>query len=316
MPGMLIAAVLAAAAASAAPNDAPPNAPSPYAIFGRARLYWEAQHYPGALRYVVAVRVVENGHEKVAHYHSSIDGYTGDIAVDAVSEEEEAHPYKPPGGFGFGYPGSGGGRALTPVDYLGVPVLAPNYGFGIGRTPPAQPPHVPTDAEIVAAVRAQFHDPDPRIAASAAPTATPTPGLREIATVVSRSRMYDISLEGIDAIDGEPAYHLRLRPLREPGRYRLRELWVDTVTFAPRKLIEGLNFVNGPGTEVPWSVTFVSYDGALYIDTETALAPMRYQRHHYSEASVSITKLQEVDAPTSDVSPFLPENGPLLMEEP
>ena len=80
-------------------------------------------------------------------------------------------------------------------------------------------------------------------------------------------------------IEGVPAYHLRLQALRDPGRYRLQELWVDTHTLAPIELIERINFVDGPGTSVPWRVRFTLVAGALYIYDERALLPMRYGGH-------------------------------------
>ena len=57
-----------------------------------------------------------------------------------------------------------------------------------------------------------------------------------IATVSAVDRAYDIALVGTEAVDGHSCYYLRLRPLRDPQAYPLRELWVDTAVtydFAP-----------------------------------------------------------------------------------
>lgn len=305
---MIAAAVLGAALASATTSGA-----DPYEIFARAKQYWQRQHYPAMLEYTVTVRVVQGGKELVEHYRSGYDNEAATVAFDAVSDVEAAHPVRPHG-IGFAIPGFNFSPPAAPVDYLGVPILAPNYGFGIGTTPLTEPPHRPTDAELVREVRAAFHDPDPR--AQPVATSTPDTTLHEIAEVVSKSRAYDIALLGIDAVDGGSAYHLQLRPLYDPGRYRLRQLWVDTNTFAPRKLVQALNFVNGPGTMVPWGVTFQNAAGALYIATETALAPLRYERRTYSQASVSIENVHPVDGFSPGLSTFVPDDGPLLMEEP
>ena len=42
---------------------------------------------------------------------------------------------------------------------------------------------------------------------------------------------YVIELSGIETVDGHPCYHLRLRPLSDPQRHNLRQLWVDTTTY-------------------------------------------------------------------------------------
>lgn len=304
---MVIAALLAAAL-----NPAP-STTDPYEIFAQARRYWETQRYPGLLQYTVVVRVHEGGQDRAEHYHSGYDAYTGSIAVNTVSDEELAHPHVPKG-MNFGILLWHIGRAEPPTDFLGAPELSPNYGFGIGTTPLTPVPPALTPAEIVRQVREQFNDPDPR--ATATPSPEPTAGLHEIATVYARDRAYDMSLVGTDDIDGSPAYHLSLHPLRDPHRYRLRDLWVDTATFAPRKLVEAINFASGPGTNVPWSVTFANHDGALYIDKETALAPMQYRGLIYTQASVSIEDLAPVEKLPRELVDFEPGPETVMLEEP
>ena len=226
----------------------------PYQIFGMARARWEAQHYPERIAYTVAVQVVENGNRKTQRYDAGYDAAQDLLLVDPISDREKAHPYHPPGGFGVNVALVGQGRPNPDVDFFGVPFLAPNYSFGIGVTPRGSAAPPPDPMELVRQIRAELHDPMPRSRNIPAPAASPS--LKEIAVVSTRSRTYDISLAGIDLIDGLPAYHLVLHPVRDPGRYRLRDLWVDTETFVPVKLVEGLNFVTGPGTTVPWSVRF------------------------------------------------------------
>jgi hypothetical protein len=304
---MVIAALLAAAVGAAPPST------DPYEIFAQTRRYWESQHYPGELQYTVVVRVHEGGQDRELHYHSGYDSHTGSIVFNPVSDEELAHPHAPKG-VNIGLLWLRIGKQEPPTDYLGAPDLSPNYGFGIGTTPLTPVPAPLTPSEIVRQVRDQFHDPDPRVSPS--PTPEPTPALHEIATVYARNRAYDVTLVGTDDIDGSPAYHLALHPLREPHRYRLRDLWVDTTTYAPRKLVEALNFANGPATNVPWSVTFKDRDGALYIDKETALAPMQYRGLIYTQASVTIEDLTTVEKLPRDLSDFQPEDPSGMLEEP
>jgi hypothetical protein len=301
---MVFASFFLAAAATAAPPST-----DPYEIFAQSRRFWEAQQYPGRLEYTVVVRVHEGGQDRVMHYHSGYDGYTGAIVFDPISDEEVAHPHKIPRGFGFT-----GGKPEAPVDYLGVPELSPNYGFGIGVTPLSVPPRQLTPAELVRQVRDELHDPDPR--ATPVPSALPSAGLQEIATVYAKNRAYDVSLAGTDDIDGMPAYHLQLAPLREPHRYRLRDLWVDEATYAPRKATLALNFVNGPGTAVPWNVTFAQQDGAVYIGSETALAPMHAFGLVYAQVSVSIEDVRAVEKLPRGLSDFEPVGTAAMLQEP
>lgn len=255
--------------------------------------------------------VVENGKAKTEHYRAGYDTASDAVWIDAVSDYERAHPFYPHG-INFGSP-FGNGAAVNPdEDYLGVPVLAPNYSFGLGRSH-AAPKATMTPAEIVRAVREQFHDPAPP--QKQLPTPKPEPTLREIGYVATQSHAYDIVLLGIEALDGVRAYHLALHPRTDPGRYRLRELWIDVTTFAPVRLVEGLNFVTGPGTMVPWAVTFARVGGATYIRDESALAPMRLKRHRYTAAHVAFENIHPVDSFFGDLSEFVPEES-LLMEEP
>jgi len=56
---------------------------------------------------------------------------------------------------------------------------------------------------------------------------TSTKPLSTIATVTSNSR-YSVTLDGVEDLQGcGHALHLKLKPLQDPMRYNLRELWVD-----------------------------------------------------------------------------------------
>jgi len=67
-------------------------------------------------------------------------------------------------------------------------------------------------------------------------TVAPPPNLAEdpiapIATVTAVDRAYAITLAGTERVGARTCYHLRLRPMREPLSYPLRDLWVDTTTY-------------------------------------------------------------------------------------
>ncbi|HEY1977804.1 MAG TPA: hypothetical protein VGG89_14725 [Candidatus Baltobacteraceae bacterium] len=302
---MLTALVLAAATLQADSNAG-------YEIFGKTRLAWESQRYPELLAYDVAVTVTENGRQKTERYRSAYDAVQDVVHFNSVSDYEEAHPYYAPGGFGLVSPFDRIHSTNAGMDFLGIPMLAPNYSFGLGTTPRGCAESEPNDAQLVEEIRQAFRDPMPRNRPAPAPE--PTSGLREIAVVEARSRTYAISLVGIENAATRPAYHLRLQPLRDPGRFRLRELWVDTRTYAPIKLVEALNFVTGPGTAVPWSITFDRIGEASYIATETALAPIQLKKHGYSSASVSFENVRSVARIDAGLSTFVPDDTLILTE--
>jgi len=68
-------------------------------------------------------------------------------------------------------------------------------------------------------------------------TAAPSPPnlaedpIAPIATVTAVDRAYALTLAGTENIGTRACYHLRLRPLRDPQSYPLRDLWVDTSTY-------------------------------------------------------------------------------------
>ena len=269
---------------------------SPYGIFTHARDVWRAERYPDFVGYTISVRVVERGVEKFNHYHVSYDAKNDRVNVEAVSDEEQATPAPATGiNLHIGLKRQGRtllerrvGNAEEAVDYLGVPVLAPNYAFGMSR-------HLGVDNstsdEIVRQVRAQFHDPMP---STTAKEIAPPPGLKEIAVVSASHRDYDVALSGIEDVDGTKAYHLVLHPVVDPSRFRLRELWVAKDTFATLKLINAGNFT---ASNVPWLVTFSEVNGARYIASEVALDPVRAGDHRYDNASISFEGISPMERP-------------------
>ncbi len=276
------------AAAFAGPAGAQPD---PYAIFSRARSFWLGQRYPQLVAYDVAVAVTTAGKERTERYRCAYDAHTGAVRVDPVSDYELAHPVRPKGMNLdlFGIPVN---KPLPHVDFLGVPHLAPAYSFGMAPFVPEPTPTPFNPAALVARVRRHFHDPNPR-------TATPSPNppgddLPEIASEFVSRHDYAITLVGIETIDGRTCYHLALRPTRDPHRFRLRDAWIDEHSFATWKLHEALNFVDGPGTSVAWTIHFAQIDGAQYIAEEDADAPVRAPGAIYQHAAVRFEQVRAV----------------------
>jgi hypothetical protein len=283
----------------------------PYAIYAQAQSYWLAQRYPQQLQYRVVVRILEGGKERVERYNTRYDATSDDLEVDAVSDYEKANPVRPPGGIGFSLFGFYRvGKPQEQVDFLGVPRLAPTYSFGMAPFVPAPEPTPFNSAALVDEIRKEFHDPNPRVT----PSPTPPPEPLVIAVVVAAHRNYAMKLIGREVVAGHNCFHIELRALHDPGKYRLRDLWIDDQSYAVWRLHVAINFRQGPGTQIPWTVTFVDIDGQHYIDQEIADAPMAVASEIYTRTSVSF---DGVRAATDDASP-MPLQLPLanVLEEP
>ena len=281
--------------------------PDPYAIYGRARAYWQAARYPANLAYTVVVRVRERGVEKVEHFSSRYDARHDEIHTSGLSSEELAHPHFPPGGFNIRVKFFGINRPEDPVDYLGVPLLAPNFSFGIAKYAPA----ADTDSsDLVRQIREQYHDPAPP--SGAPPVGS---GLKEIGSVEAIARDYDIRLAGLDSIGGHPDYHLTMKPIRSPQRYRLRDVWVNTLSYATDKLVTDGNFTDGPGAGSRWAVTFSQVGSTPYIAIERAESPLKVDGRTYDDATIAFTEISSVPRSAIDaLATFTTARGTL--EEP
>ena len=284
---------------------APDPAPQPdgYAIFERARQVLDAQTYATPLFYRITVRVSEGAKTESEHFNGETSS-SGDVRVAGVSEEEQSTPHDARGlnfkvSFSIGWNTHAGGqtetitqdahRIETSPDYLGVPLIAPSYSFGLSTTDR----HNTTDGS-----------PDVK------------PGLPTIATVTAKDRAYDVSLLGTEIVNGLYAYHLKLEPRRMPKRYRIRDLWVDAYTYQLVQLRSDGNFTTAPMTDVPWLVTFHNVDGQTYIESESALGPLvlRHDRT-FSNASISFDRIRTF----GDDPPMLPEmdrNRSVNLQEP
>jgi hypothetical protein len=280
---------------------APANG-DPYQIYDRARAVWRKQTYPDDIQYRITIHVSEGNKDERQHYRGETTS-AGGIRVDGVSDEEVAAPHEA-AGINFKvllqliWNQHAGGSSMTVTrdahrkesspDYLGVPLIAPQYSFGLVDSPQLEP----------------------ALAHRTSTTQTPLP---LIATVNAVDRAYDVTLVGTEPLGGFYAYHLRLRPRHEPAKYRLRELWVDAYTYDVLKLTIQGNFTGSPMNAVPWEVTFQRVDGATYIDTETADAPLAFRADRtFTTASVSFTDIKAAETKLP-VLPFM-DSGQILRE--
>jgi hypothetical protein len=274
-------------------------APDPYQIFTQARSSWVSARYPSFVSYTIAVTVDEKGVQKANHYQALYDSTRNKVFVDAVSEEQQVDPHVPDGVNMSVDPKRQFqtlfkrrvGRPETAVDFLGVPMLAPNYSFGVAPFVPQIAVTASDQAALVREIRKEFNDP---MSAEKSQELSQSEGLKQIADVVSTQRDYRIVLDGIETVDGSPCYHLSLQPVHPSDRLRLRELWVDTQNYVTRKLVTQGNFAND---QIPWTITFASVDGAEYITQESAGKPVSVGPHTYEAATITFQAIVATPPP-------------------
>lgn len=308
----LFALLLGGTASAAAAT--PSMLSDPYQIYARTRTAWESQRYPDYLAYTIHVQVDENGVHKSKHYHLLYEQPNGKIHVAAVSDEELAQPPEPTGMTIHLLPKRQNatlidkrvGHPDEAVDYLGIPMLSPNYSFGLGVP---QPDELASDAELVAQIRTEYHDPAPVVKAA---QADPDGKLKSIAAITVIARRYRIELAGIETIEGTACYHLVLYPSREPQRFRLRGLWIDVENYQTRRVLAANNFTN---SKVPWLITFADIGGARYIESEVAQAPVVMGGHRYEHAQISFEALTAATRPAPFDSRFMTSEN-ILREPP
>lgn len=244
-----------------------------YALFMHARSAVTSARYPSRLDYTIDVAGLDGSKPANDHYRASCDPPNGSVRVFPISDEQLAAPAPVPRGINFSLNIAGDaipiGRPEHKMDLFGVPLLDPTYMFGL-----------------------RYRSRDRANNTNASDSA-----LQVIAVVSSGAPDYRITLVDAPEIDGEATYHLRLAPLRRPRQNRLRELWIGTLDFLPRRAIVSGNFTDRPLVDVPWTIDFTVSDGAPYVTRETAGAALYLEHRRVVRDAVVI--FDNVRVPTT-----------------
>jgi len=249
MRTLMIAAIVAVAAIAGTPGSARADTPSdPQAIFAAARKAWAFTNYPRYANYLVGVRYTNGAVHMVRHWQTLEDLRRDIVFAHSFSQEETANPTTPTGT----NVGMLGMTVNVPDedDPIGPLALAVTYDFGISLN------ERPTQ---VLQLGSQFNAPD---------------RYPVIGSTGTLAKTYDVRL--IEMLDGGKTYHLGLTPVKDPKRFRLREMWVSADTYITQKILIAQNFSKPPFTDVAWIVTFKQIDGGPYIDEERAQGPLDF----------------------------------------
>jgi hypothetical protein len=280
--------------------DQAPATLDAYSIWLHARSAVTSAHYPDRLTYTIAVSGLDGETRVADHYRATASD--GAIRIFPISDEQLAKPPPVPHGvnvnisIGLCIARGGCGGIQIPVghpqpyeDLLGEPLLAPTYMFGLRYE--------------------EAH------ATATSPVADGS--LRVIAIVSSRAPDYKVSLIDTPLLDGVPTYHLGLSPLRKPKDNRLRELWVGTSDYLPRKALVAGNFTLAPLVDVAWSVDFSVLDGAPYVTRESAVDTLYLpHRRVVREATVAFEDIHERGSTIYEVPLIEPDVQDTTLVEP
>lgn len=287
------------ARAEAAPLDAS-------TVYQRARLRWAQERYPSFLDYDVAVRVTAGSVTKEERYASTFDAATGRTSISSRVGGQHA-PSGADGGIRWCLQSCAPSvdAADPDEDFIGVPLLAPNYTFGLWHFIPQSAPKA-DDLALVQQIRAQFGDRN---------AATPQPRLDfpTIANVTARYHDYAMALAGIEAVNGSSCYHLRLQPRRDEARFRLRDLWVDQASYATMRARVSANFEAGDGVRMPWTIDYQTIDGRQYLASERADRSYEYGGRRYDSVELRFEHLRTRQRPPM---PFAGLVANLVLTEP
>lgn len=269
-----------------------------YAIWLRTRVAVTAAQYPQRLDYTIAISGLDGTSPTSDHYRASCDPSDGSVRLFPISDEQLEKP--PPGPHGVNASLDAAicfgacavfhqpiGHPAPYQDLIGEPLLEPTYMFGIRYA-----------AESSRERQLQQNT-----------------NLRTIAVVSSGSPVYRVTLIDEPNLDSVETYHLGLTPLRKPKENRLRELWVGTNDYLPRRAVTAGNFTMAPLTDVPWTVDFTVVGGTPFLSHESAGQTLFLPHHRVVQnAAVAFEDIREPDGSIFDRPLLTPAAADELVE--
>ncbi len=288
-----VALSVATLGAAPAPVPAPGGGPASAeqtaadALFAKARAARSESAYAHYTVYATVMRFRSGAHETTSTWMTIEDMRRRLVHAHSLSVEEAEHPHVPHGinvgisagrsGPVYGIPPKGEIVTHEPVDDpFGQLSFAVDQDYGLALNAP--PIAATNDMGEVSSA------------------ATTLPRIGRTGTI---ARTYEVTDLGDVTDAGVVLHHLGLRPLREPKRYRLRELWTDAKTSLPvRAVVAGVGN-RSPLQDVRWRVDFTQLQGGTYIARETALEPLETSVGRLADVTISFTQVR----PTNRLAP-------------
>lgn len=257
-------ALLAAApAGQSTPTPLPTSDPRAEEIFAKAKTAWSAQaaKLPPFINYGALLRYEYHGHVFDNWWDAYYRAADGAFTLHRLTDEEEDRRRLAGVPFSiFAFKVFDTNKMAEPIR-LNDPYISPIDSFGLlARNAPSRGGPA-------------GKSPSPAATLEATPLGTP---LRELIVVEAVARDYRIELAGTEQLQYGEAYHLVLTPLRDPGLYRLRDLWVDTTNYVTlRTTIQGL-LSGKPYDAIRWTIVYVPIDGLYYLQQIKSDEPLRF----------------------------------------
>jgi hypothetical protein len=265
-------------------SQSPQPTPTPVTSEGE-RIFLAAQHalalqvYPHYGSYGVSVTFrnhTRTGEYRVRDTWATTENFTNSTLFSRIfSDDEDAHPYVPHG-ISIGLPLIGDFNPIKLHDPMGQVAFAIDQHFGVS-------------AQRTYGVVADVSD-----------FANDARGLTVIGGTATVSRRYQIDL--IETVQNEVGltYHLKLTPLFNPRRDRLRELWITADTSMLQSAIVAGIGNRAPTTQILWKIDFSTQGGATYLARETALAGLNYG----VDGTLQQTVISFINFKSADYLPF------------
>jgi hypothetical protein len=214
-------------------------------ILRRTRVLLQSLRYPPFISFVVNVRATIGSKPFAESFQSIVRTRDDIVATHTIPFASTNKPENPYGTdimiFGLRFHP---GHSQNHEEPFGVPQISPLYSFGL------RPP-----GEILPSL---FPTPEPEAT-----------DIRTLGRIETFAQDYEVTLAGIEPYAARYAYHLALRPVHDPGRYRLRDIWIDTKAFVPRKLRSAGIFPQGLASSLTWDVSYTIVNGYWLMDRES-----------------------------------------------
>lgn len=203
-------------------------APSPNQIYDRARAAVAARTLPRYLAYTATAAFARKGKTQVEHLRVVLRTADGRAYVTPLRDSARDR------------------IDVTPYAAPKPPYFWPATTFGFGGPRAVEAPSI--------------------YEAPSTPDAASSAGPRVIGSVHAAAREYDVTLVDTTTLDGANMYHLHLVPRADPVHRRLREMFVDAMTFEPRRIVMQAYFARGPIATRPLvTVDYSSFEGTWLI---------------------------------------------------
>jgi len=264
--GVLCAALIALLGAAApSPSPLPTTDPQAEAIFQKAKVAWAklGTGLPPYINYGALIRYGYHGHVFDNWWDAYYRTSDGVFALHRLTDEEEDKRRLSGVPFSiFAFKVFDTNPIAEPIR-LDEPAISPLDSFGLLARGVSLPEATP--------------EPTPASSVRASPQETPMePPIKELVRVEAVARDYRIVLSGTEVLQYGTAYHLVLTPLHDPAVYRLRDLWIDTTSYATLRMrVQGV-LSGKPYDGISWTIGYAPLDGRYYVQQIKSDEPLHF----------------------------------------